>query len=245
MRKYAIVLAAGKGTRMESDLPKCIYPFLGKPMIKRIIDELKKFCFDDIIVVVGHQKEMVKELLKDEVVYIEQLEQLGTADAVQACRRYFNDKDGICLILPSDIPLIDINVINGIIISHISNSNTLTIATSTVTNNKEYGLIYRQNNNIKKIIEYKDASNYQRRIKEINSGIYCIDAKILFSSLDKITNNNKAHEYYLTDIVSIISNKYKVASYDVVDSYKIKGVNDLVTLKNLELMIKQKDSFYI
>lgn len=242
MKKYAIVLAAGKGTRMVSSIPKCIYPFLGTPMIERIVNQLEKYHFDEIVVVVGYKKEEVKTILKNKVSYQEQLNPLGTADAIKCCYNYFKDKEGICLIIPSDIPLVDIGIINGIIIDHISNKNALTISTTIVNNNKGYGLVHRLKGNIDKIIEYNEANNYQKRIKEINCGIYCIDIKILFSHIFKIENNNTTKEYYLTDIVEVLSKKYKVGSYNVIDSYKVTGVNDLKTLKELEFKVKEKDN---
>lgn len=236
MNKYAMILAAGKGTRMHSQLPKCAYPFCNKPMIEWIVEGLKKASINDIVVVVGYKKEQVQEVLKNRVSYAMQTEQKGTGDAAKCTKEYFKDKDGICIILPGDVPLIDEHIIDSLITTHEQNNNALTIVSTIVNHDSYYGRIYRENGQVKRIIEAKDCTEEQLKIKEVNSGLYCVDIKLLFDALEKINDNNNSHEYYLTDIIDIIGREHKVDTFIVDDenSYKLIGINDIENLKRAE-----------
>lgn len=240
MNKYAMILAAGKGTRMHSELPKCAYPFCNKPMIVWIVEGLKKASINDIVVVVGYKKEQIKEVLKDSVTYSEQVEQKGTGDAAKCTKEYFKDKEGICIILPGDAPLVDDVIINSLINTHATNHNALTIVSMIVNSDSYYGRIYREKGQVKRIIEAKDCTEEQLKIREVNSGLYCVDIKLLFDALDKINDNNKSHEYYLTDIIDIIGKNHKVDTYVVEEkeSYKLIGINDIENLKRAEEIFK-------
>lgn len=231
----AIILAAGKGTRMLSELPKCAYPFYGKPMIVYIINMCKKIQIDDICVVVGHKKESIENLLQDKVKYAYQKEQLGTANAVLAAKDFLEKhNEGITLIFPGDMPLIDGDVINNLIREHIENNNDLTILTTQIKNPTGYGRIIRQDGQIIKIIEEKDADDSVKAIKEINTGLYCITTNLLEKALSKVDNNNNKGEYYLTDIVKILSGDKKVKAYLTEYDFKLTGINDLYTLSLVE-----------
>ncbi len=231
----AIILAAGKGTRMLSELPKCAYPFYGKPMIVYIINMCKKIQIDDICVVVGHKKESIENLLQDKVKYAYQKEQLGTANAVLAAKDFLErHNEGITLIFPGDMPLIDGDVINNLIREHIENNNDLTILTTQIKNPTGYGRIIRQDGQIIKIIEEKDADDSVKAIKEINTGLYCITTNLLEKALSKVDNNNNKGEYYLTDIVKILSGDKKVKAYLTEYDFKLTGINDLYTLSLVE-----------
>lgn len=231
----AIILAAGKGTRMLSELPKCAYPFYGKPMIVYIINMCKKIQIDDICVVVGHKKESIENLLKDKVKYAYQKEQLGTANAVLAAKDFLErHNEGITLIFPGDMPLIDGDVINNLIREHIENNNDLTILTTQIKNPTGYGRIIRQDGQIIKIIEEKDADDSVKAINEINTGLYCITTNLLEKALSKVDNNNNKGEYYLTDIVKILSGDKKVKAYLTEYDFKLTGINDLYTLSLVE-----------
>ena len=231
----AIILAAGKGTRMLSELPKCAYPFYGKPMIVYIINMCKKIQIDDICVVVGHKKESIENLLQDKVKYAYQKEQLGTANAVLAEKDFLEKhNEGITLIFPGDMPLIDGDVINNLIREHIENNNDLTILTTQIKNPTGYGRIIRQDGQIIKIIEEKDADDSVKAINEINTGLYCITTNLLEKALSKVDNNNNKGEYYLTDIVKILSGDKKVKAYLTEYDFKLTGINDLYTLSLVE-----------
>ena len=230
----AIILAAGKGTRMKTDMPKCAFPLLKKPMIEYIIESLEKIKIDRIICVVGHKKEILMDILKDRVEYAYQEEQLGTGHAVMCASDYVLGS-GYTIILPGDTPLIDEDILNQLINTHLDNKNDFTIGTITLDNPFGFGRIIRNNNgNICKIIEEKDANQEEKLVKEINTGLFCIDNSLLKEALPQITNNNAKGEYYLTDIVEILSNKAKIGSFSIKDTYKLNGINDLYTLSCVE-----------
>lgn len=232
MKTYAIIMAAGLGTRMKSDLPKCAYPLLKKPMIEYIVDELEKSTVDEIVTVVGHKKEVIEELLGNRVKYAFQEKQLGTANAV-SCALSFLEK-GQTIILPGDTPLIDLDIINKLINTHKEEKNDLTIGTIVLNDPSGFGRMIRVNNKITKITEHKDATEEELKIKEINTGLFCVDNDILINALSKVSNNNAKGEYYLTDIVEIISKEKKIGSFTVEDTYKLTGINDLFTLSEVE-----------
>lgn len=234
MNKYAIILAAGKGTRMKTELPKCAYPFCGKPMVEHIVDNLKNCGFDETIVVVGYKKEKIEEILKGKAKLAFQDKQYGTGHAALCCEPYLKDKEGLCLVFPGDMPLVDEDIVNGLIEKHINNKNDLTVVTTILDDPAAYGRIYRENGLIKKIVEFKDCNEEQKKIKEINSGLYCVDIKLMFEALHKVTNNNNSGEYYFTDIIEILGKDHRVDSYVVKDTYKLTGINDLETLAKTE-----------
>jgi len=192
MKKYAIILAAGKGTRMKTELPKCAYPLLKKPMIAYIVEHLyKSTMIDELITVVGHKKEVIQEILNATVNYAVQEEQLGTGHAVLAAKDYIKDEEGYTIILPGDMPLIDVKVIKNAISEHIEFRHDLTVVSTIVDEPFGYGRIIRDEANyLNAIIEENDAKKEQKLIKEINTGIYIIDNKFLVPTLMKIKNNN-------------------------------------------------------
>ena len=233
MKKYAIILAAGKGTRMNSELPKCTINFCGKTIIERIVEACQENNFDEIIVVVGYKSHIVENILKDKVKYIYQQEQLGTANAVLCCQEYFKNKEGTCVIIPGDMPLIDSRLIYKLLIIHSLRNYDFTFVSSFIEKENQYGKVYRIEGYIKKIIEYKDATDEQKKIEEVNSGIYCVDMKKLFYELINISNNNNnANEYYLTDLIEIFAMKYKIGCYIVNDYKKVLGVNTVEELND-------------
>ena len=231
---HAIILAGGKGTRMKSELPKCAYPFNGKPMVSYIIDACKQAGIEDIVVIVGYKYETLVSLLPNDVKWVRQEEQLGTAHAAKCAYPLLKDKDGLTLIFPGDMPLIDATTIKNIVSYHMNHNNQLTDVSIVLDDPAAFGRIYRENGKIKKIIEFKDCTEEQKRIKEINIGLFCVDNKLLFSSLDKIKNKNNAKEFYLTDIVEVMLEKYKVDAYIAPTDYRFIGVNSVDELKALE-----------
>lgn len=243
MKKYAIILAAGKGTRMKTELPKCAYPLLKKPMIAYIVEHLyKSTMIDELITVVGHKKEVIQEILNATVNYAVQEEQLGTGHAVLAAKDYIKDEEGYTIILPGDMPLIDVKVIKNAISEHIEFRHDLTVVSTIVDEPFGYGRIIRDEANyLNAIIEENDAKKEQKLIKEINTGIYIIENKFLVPTLMKIKNNNSKKEYYLTDMVKIMKDEKRlIGTYLLEKSYKAMGINDLYTLSKAETILRNK-----
>lgn len=241
MKKYAIILAAGKGTRMKTDLPKCAYPLLKKPMIAYIVEHLyKSTMIDELITVVGHKKEVIQEILNSTVKYAVQKEQLGTGHAVLSAEKLIKDGEGYTIILPGDMPLIDDAVIKAAINEHLEFRHDLTVVSTIVDDPFGYGRIIRDEAGyLNAIIEENDATKPEKAIKEINTGIYIVANKYLVPTLKKITNNNSKKEYYLTDIVKIMKEeKYLVGTFLLDKSYKAMGVNDLYTLSEAETILR-------
>lgn len=237
---YGIVLAAGKGTRMKTEMPKCAFPLLKKPMIEYVVDALKKAKLDSTICVIGHKKEIFEELLKDKVSYAIQEEQLGTAHAVLMTKEFVKE-DGYSVIVPGDKPLIDDEMINDLIKAHLKNGNDLTVGVHYVDNPKGFGRILRDENlNVVRVIEDRDASAAEKKIREVNSGIYCVNNKLLFEAISQTSNENARHEYYLSDIVRILASNHKVDTYTFDDSFKLNGINDLPTLAMFEEDLKRE-----
>ena len=173
MKINAIILAAGKGTRMKSDLPKCAYPFCGKPMVNYIIESCQKAGIENIVCVVGYKKEDLIKVLPENVKHVYQSEQLGTGHAAKCAQEVLKDEQGLTLIFPGDMPLISSDTILNLIKCHKNNNNALTLVTTILEDPKAYGRIYRENGNVKKIVEFKDCNEEQKLIKEINVALYC------------------------------------------------------------------------
>lgn len=236
---YSLILAAGKGTRMESDLPKCGYPILRKPMIEYIVENMEKSVVDHSVVVVGHKKEYLIEILGDRVSYVTQDEQLGTAHAVLQAKEFFKDKEGSIFITAGDVPLIGSHLIDKIIRAHDEMGNDLTVVSMNVDYPKGYGRINRDEyGKIISIVEEADCNDFQRGIKEVNTGIYVADIKKLFEVLDLVKVNEKKNEYYLTDIVELMHKKYKVNSFLARHPHETMGVNDLYSISIAEKYIR-------
>ena len=181
MNNYAIVLAAGKGTRMKTEIPKCAFPILKKPMIEYIYENIEKSIVDETVMVVGYRKDVIQDILKDKVKYAIQEEQLGTGHAVKATREYLEDKKGTSIIMLGDMPLIDTAIINQCIGYHLDRDNDLTVVTTDFNDPTGYGRILRDDNGlIQAIVEQVDATDEQKKIKEVNTGMYIVDNKLLF-----------------------------------------------------------------
>ncbi|MFA7561338.1 MAG: bifunctional UDP-N-acetylglucosamine diphosphorylase/glucosamine-1-phosphate N-acetyltransferase GlmU [Candidatus Izemoplasmatales bacterium] len=242
MKNYGIILAAGKGTRMKTELPKCAYPLLKKPMIAYIVEHLyKSTMIDELITIVGHKKEVIQEILNSTVSYAVQEEQLGTGHAVLCAKNHIKDNEGLTIILPGDMPLIDEEVIQKAIKEHIEFRHDLTVVSTIVDEPFGYGRIIRDDAHyLNAIIEENDASEDEKEIKEINTGIYIIDNEFLVPALEKIDNKNAKKEYYLTDIVKIMKKSGNlVGTYLLKKSFKAMGINDLYTLSKAETILRE------
>lgn len=236
----AIILAAGLGTRMHSDLPKCAIPILGKPMINYLLDTLNGVSVDQTICVLGHKKEIFYDLIKGKSIFVTQEKQLGTANAVLAAKDYIVE-DGYTIILPGDVPLISADILNEVIKTHKVLSNDLTISTILLEMPYGYGRIIRKNQKVTEIIEESELDFSQKEIKEVNAGIFCVNNKLLLKYLPLIDNNNKKQEYYLTDLVKLFArDNYQIGTFLIKDSFKVTGINDLLTLTKVEKTLTEK-----
>ncbi len=236
----AIILCAGKGTRMNLNVPKCTIKINNKAIINHIIDCLNKTIINNIIVVVGYQKEKVIETINNKsIIFVEQKEALGTANAIISTINILKELKTKDVLIISGDTLIDFDVINQFTLNYISNKHIFSILTMNTINPTGFGrIIKNKENNIIDIIEEKEINNdYIRNINEINVGIYLINTKLLLKNIFKIKNNNQKKEYYLTDLVKIIKNK-KITSFNIKYDLKLLGVNDLNQLNNLIDLLK-------
>ena len=237
----ALVLSAGKGTRMKSALPKVIHKVCGKEMVNHVIESSIKAGVSDIVAILGHERELVEKVLPKETKLAYQTEQLGTGHAVIMAEQYIEDEDTI-VILCGDTPLIKSETLENLFKFHKNNNYCATVLTTTVDNPTGYGRIIRdENSNLLKIVEQKDATEEERKVREINSGIYCFNGKALKESLSKINNNNAQGEYYLTDTLEIIRNSgLKVGAFNGASINELMGVNSRVELSKAEEIMRKR-----
>ncbi|GIT83505.1 bifunctional protein GlmU [Acinetobacter seohaensis] len=233
MSTTVIILAAGKGTRMRSNLPKVLQPLAGRPLLGHVIDTAKKLQADHIITIYGHGGTLVQNAFAHEQVqWVEQAEQLGTGHAVKVTLPVL-PHEGVSLILSGDVPCITEQTLQKLL--DVSRETLIGLVTLTLADATGYGRIVRENGKIQAIVEHKDASEAQRQIQEINTGIYCVSNAKLHEWLPKLSNNNAQGEYYLTDIVAMaIADGLEVASVEPQLAFEVEGVNDRVQLAALE-----------
>lgn len=233
MSTTVIILAAGKGTRMRSNLPKVLQPLAGRPLLGHVIDTAKKLQADHIITIYGHGRTLVQNAFANEQVqWVEQAEQLGTGHAVKVTLPVL-PHEGVSLILSGDVPCITEQTLQKLL--DVSRETQIGLVTLTLADATGYGRIVRENGKIQAIVEHKDASEAQRQIQEINTGIYCVSNAKLPEWLPKLSNNNAQGEYYLTDIVAMaIADDLEVASVEPALGFEVEGVNDRVQLAALE-----------
>ncbi|MCR8746019.1 bifunctional UDP-N-acetylglucosamine diphosphorylase/glucosamine-1-phosphate N-acetyltransferase GlmU [Romboutsia lituseburensis] len=241
MNFKAVILAAGKGTRMKSKFPKVIHQVCGKEMVNHVIDVCKKSGVSDIVTILGHESDAVKERLPEGTMIAMQTEQLGTGHAVIMAKEYINDEDTI-VVLCGDTPLVKEETLKRLFDYHINHGYQATVLTTEVDNPTGYGRIIRdENKDLLKIVEQKDANEEEKKAKEINSGIYCFNGKSLRESLDLLDNNNAQGEYYLTDTIKIMRDKaQKVGAYNGSTIEELMGVNSRVELSRAEEIMRRR-----
>ncbi|KQL35182.1 hypothetical protein AN960_18330 [Bacillus sp. FJAT-25509] len=239
--KYAIVLAAGKGTRMKSKLYKVLHPVCGKPMVQHVVDHVISVGVQNIVTVVGHGAELVKTQIGDHSEYALQAEQLGTAHAVIQAAPMLKDKEGTTLVICGDTPLISPETIQALFDEHERLQAKATILTAHLEDSTGYGRIIRgENGSVLKIVEHKDASPEELTVQEINTGTYCFDNKALFEALNEVNNNNAQGEYYLPDVIEILKAKGEiVAAYKTANFDETLGVNDRYALSIAESIMRK------
>ena len=242
----SVILAAGMGTRMKSKIPKVLHKVCGKPLSKWVIDASKAAGADKVCTVVGHKAETVKEVLGDVCEFALQAEQKGTGHAVMQAIDVIKNSKGEVVILNGDTPLITAETINKAIEYHKNNGNQATVITAILDDATGYGRIVRDNDgSVLKIVEQKDASKEEKKINEVNSGMYVFDAQSLVYALDKITPNNAQGEYYLTDTLEILlSAGKKIGGYAISDNDEIRGINDRVQLNEAEKIMQKRINEY-
>ena len=190
MKLKTLILAAGKGTRMKSEMPKVIHKVNGIPMISKIIDVLSGLSPEENILILGHKKDEVLKVVGENCDYVLQTEQLGTGHAVIQAKEKLQNYDGDVMILYGDTPLLKESTLKSLHQYHKESGAVTTILTSIYENPFGYGRIVKEDEFVKAIVEEKEASEEIKKIKEVNAGVYCFNSKELFKALDKINNNN-------------------------------------------------------
>ncbi len=227
------ILAAGKGTRMESNIPKVLHNLENKALIDYVLDTAYELNPEKIFTVVGFKKELViNHINNPNIEYIEQKEQLGTGHAVLQLDNPLYGKNGHLLILYGDVPNIKHSTLSPIVDEHIKENADVTMITAILEDPTGYGRIIRdQSGNLIKIVEEKDCNKSEKAIKEINPGIYIFKISKLFKNLKKVKSNNESKEYYLTDVIELINNSGTVKTKKIDNPKEIMGIN---TIKQLE-----------
>lgn len=238
----AIVLAAGKGTRMKTNKSKVVHKIYGKELVKRVVETAYKAGIKDVITVVGHKREEVERVLGDSVKYAYQDELLGTGHTAMQAIPYLKGKKGKVVILYGDVPLIRPETIKKLIAKSVMDREYATILTAIYDNPTGYGRVIRDiGGNVKAIVEEKDATEEEKYINEINAGVYCFDIEELILALEKLTPNNAQGEYYLTDVIKIMNDKgLKTGAVIVEDNTEILGVNDRAQLELLTRVMRMR-----
>ncbi|MEC0311738.1 bifunctional UDP-N-acetylglucosamine diphosphorylase/glucosamine-1-phosphate N-acetyltransferase GlmU [Bacillus subtilis] len=241
-KRFAVVLAAGQGTRMKSKLYKVLHPVCGKPMVEHVVDEALKLSLSKLVTIVGHGAEEVKKQLGDKSEYALQAEQLGTAHAVKQAQPFLADEKGVTIVICGDTPLLTAETMEQMLKEHTQREAKATILTAVAEDPTGYGRIIRSENGaVQKIVEHKDASEEERLVTEINTGTYCFDNEALFRAIDQVSNDNAQGEYYLPDVIEILKNEGEtVAAYQTGNFQETLGVNDRVALSQAEQFMKER-----
>lgn len=238
-----LVLAAGKGTRMKSDKPKVLHEVFFSPMIHHVLDRLQTLALGRNLVVTGHHRQEVEESLRGySVSCVHQSEQLGTGHAVLVCEEELQSHKGSVLILCGDTPLVRTETLQQFLRGHLESASTLTVMITNVAKPDNYGrIVCDEHGNIARIVEEKDATAAQRAIREINTGIYCVDAQFLFKALHRVGNDNMQGEIYLTDIVAIaVGDGIHVHKFSCPDSEETLGVNSRRELAQAHSVLQRR-----
>lgn len=240
--RFAVILVAGKGTRMKSKLYKVLHPVCGKPMVQHVVNEVSQLGLQKLVTVVGYGAEKVQEQLGNVSEFALQAEQLGTAHAVDQAASVLANEEGTTLVICGDTPLITAETMEALLQQHEEAGAMATVLTAYIEEPAGYGRIVRnENGHVEKIVEHKDANEKELAIKEINTGTYCFDNKALFASLSKVSNDNVQGEYYLPDVIEILKNEgHIVSAYQTEHFDETLGVNDRVALSQAEIIMKNR-----
>lgn len=243
----AVVLAAGKGTRMKSDLVKVMHPLVGAPMICWPVGVARRAGASRIVLVVGHQSEKVRDYFAGtpDIKFALQDEQLGTGHAVACAREACSGFSGSVLILSGDVPLLTAETVQAMIAYHEERQSVVTVLTTVVENPFGYGrVVKREGGRILRIVEEKDATEEERSITEINSGIYCVRSDFLFDAVSNLDNDNLQKEYYLTDIVKTAAEQDRLCvSFKIEGAEEVMGVNDRAQLAEAASVLRRRINY--
>ncbi len=236
------ILAAGKGTRMKSTLPKVLHKLNGKTILSRVLDSCFELNPDKVFIIIGHKNDLIKKSFENhkylkKINFVLQEPQLGTGHAIQVLSKELINFRGNLLVLNGDVPLIEGKTLKNLIKFHDKKHAEASIITTKLENPFGYGRVFLKNDQIEKIIEEKDCKENERTNKIINSGIYCFDYKSLKKILIKLKNNNSQKEFYITDAIFLLG---KSVSYEIINSEEIKGINNRVQLSECEEIIQKK-----
>ena len=234
------VLAAGKGTRMKSDLPKVLHLLSGKTLVERVLDSCHLLQPQKQLVIVGYQSEKVKQALahRSEIEFVEQKEQLGTGHAVQQLISSLTDYQGDLLVINGDAPLLRPTTLQQLVATHQQSQSAATLLTALLPNPQGYGRVFcDEDKTIEQIIEDRDCNSEQKLNKRVNAGIYCFNWQKLAEALPKLSTDNDQQEYYLTEIVHYLD---RVMAFDVEDSEEINGINDRLQLANAYNILQRR-----
>ncbi|WNR44767.1 bifunctional UDP-N-acetylglucosamine diphosphorylase/glucosamine-1-phosphate N-acetyltransferase GlmU [Paenibacillus roseipurpureus] len=242
MKLMAIVLAAGQGKRMKSRLYKVLHPVVGKPMVGHVVDTLQHIQVTKTVVIVGFGAEAVKGYLGDRAEYALQEQQLGTGHAVLQAKDLLGDEDGMTVVICGDTPLITAATLQETIALHQQSGAAATILTAQLDEPHGYGRIIRgEDGRVTRIVEQKDCSAEEAAVQEINTGTYIFDNRKMFKALASVTNQNVQNEYYLTDVIGILTNAGEIVQgFCMADPAESIGVNDRVALSEAEQLFKAR-----
>ena len=250
MNKYAIVLAAGKGTRMRSQMPKVLHRVLGKPMLSRVLEATSKAQIENQYVVIGHGSDQVEKVLDDSVKLVLQKEQLGTGHAVRTAlevlKQDVTETEGVTVLVTcGDTPLLRAESLAEMMAQHAEQKNVVTVMTTVVPNPTGYGRILHDGEQIRAIVEEKDADAEVKKIQEINVGTYYFDLGFLIAQIDALDTNNAQGEFYLTDLLKLAYAAGKpTAAYLLANPDESLGVNNRVQLARAEKLYRERVNEY-
>ncbi|HYW71096.1 MAG TPA: NTP transferase domain-containing protein, partial [Pyrinomonadaceae bacterium] len=242
-----LILAAGLGTRMKSKIAKVLHKLDGRPLIGHVVRTASMLQPRKIYVVIGHQAEQVQTAVNNELgsgsaEFAHQLEQRGTGDAVLAAKDLLGSADSTLLILSGDVPLVQSETLAKLVATHEHEQAACTILTVKMENPTGYGRVVRDGaNGFCRIVEQRDASEEERQIREINSGIYCFAGAKLFAALDQVRPTNSQGEYYLTDVPAILKERHeRISLFQHPDVREVSGINTRAELSEFENLIRRR-----
>jgi bifunctional UDP-N-acetylglucosamine pyrophosphorylase/glucosamine-1-phosphate N-acetyltransferase len=236
----AVILAAGKGKRMKSGVPKVLHKVGGRPIIEYVVKTAKSLKVRKVVVVIGHKGQMVKDFLKPyQVEFAWQRKLLGTGHALLQMKDILSDFQGTLLVLSGDVPFLRPETINGLIHVHRKTQASATVLTALLEDPEGYGRVIRGRDDcVEKIVEHKDATPGERKQREINTGTFCFDSKLIFPALNQVEKENEQGEYYLTDVVKILRREgYKVSAFRAKNPQETMGINSLEQLRQMNKLL--------
>jgi bifunctional UDP-N-acetylglucosamine pyrophosphorylase / glucosamine-1-phosphate N-acetyltransferase len=240
---HVVVLAAGKGTRMKSEVPKVLHPVSGRALIDRVLNTARALTPRSITIVVGHGADQVQRHLQadDDVRFVLQEPQLGTGHALQQTEPLLRDRSGTVILLSGDVPLLTADTLCGLLDTHRDAGAAATVLTAPVERPYGYGRIVRTNGKLSRIVEERDATKAQREIREINSGIYALALDRLFQALAAISSKNAQGEYYLPELIGIYRRQKRVVTtFTIANAVEITGINSRTELAEVSRMVRQQ-----